>query len=164
MRGLDKSPQGLVVRAIAGFPPVAENGTKAALTTGLTTDRKIFIFTPRRGIMAEIEYPGVAKLVSRLIWVQETGRSSRPTRTKIPLKSTISEGFFYSLSIAAHMVRWIRIHCARLLSLFSIAIVFQSTCINIILLNLLSNGSIIFINMGRCIPSAISGREEGSAL
>lgn len=41
---------------------------------------------------------------------------------------------------------------------------FQSTCINIILLNLLSNGSIIFINMGRCIPSAISGREEGSAL
>ena len=62
------------------------------------------------------------------------------------------------------MVRWIRIHCARLLALFSIAIVFQSTCINIILLNLLSNGSIIFINIGRCIPSAISGREEGSAL
>ena len=130
----------------------------------MTTDRKIFIFTVRRGIMAEIEYPGVAKLVSRLIWVQETGRSSRPTRTKIPLKSLISEGFSYSLSITAHMVRWIRIHCARLLALFSIAIVFQSTCINIILLNLLSNGSIIFINMGRCIPSAISGREEGSAL
>ena len=60
----------------------------------MTTDRKNFIFTPRRGIMAKIEYPGVAKLVSRLIWVQETGRSSRPTRTKIPLKSTISEGFF----------------------------------------------------------------------
>ena len=51
--------------------------------------------------MVEIEYPGVAKLVSRLIWVQETGRSSRPTRTKIPLKSMISEGFSYSLSIAA---------------------------------------------------------------
>ena len=60
----------------------------------MTTDKKIFDFLPRRGIMAEIEYPGVAKLVSRLIWVQETGRSSRPTRTKIPLKSTISEGFF----------------------------------------------------------------------
>jgi hypothetical protein len=54
--------------------------------------------------MAEIEYPGVAKLVSRLIWVQETGRSSRPTRTKIPLKSLISEGFSYSLSIAAQEV------------------------------------------------------------
>lgn len=94
MRGLDKSPQSLAARAIAGFPPVAESGIKAALTTGMTTDRKNFIFSARRGIMVEIEYPGVAKLVSRLIWVQETGRSSRPTRTKIPLKSTISEGFF----------------------------------------------------------------------
>ena len=34
----------------------------------MTTDRKNFIFTPRRGIMAEIEYPGIAKLVSRLVW------------------------------------------------------------------------------------------------
>ena len=110
------------------------------------------------------EYPGVAQLAGRDIWDVEVGCSSHLTRTKIPLKSLISEGFSYSLSIAAHMVRWIRIHCARLLALFSIAIVFQSTCINIILLNLLSNGSIIFINMGRCIPSAISGREEGSAL
>ena len=130
----------------------------------MTTDRKIFDFPPCRGIMAEIEYPGVAQLVGRDIWDVEVGCSSHLTRTKIPLKSLISEGFSYPLSIAAHMVRWIRIHCARLLALFSIAIVFQSTCINIILLNLLSNGSIIFINMGRCIPSAISGREEGSAL
>ena len=157
-------PQSLTTPAIAGLHPIAENGTKAALTTGMTTGRNIFDFPLRHGIMAEIEYPGIAKLVSRLVWDQETVRSSRTTRTKIPLKSLISEGFSYSLSIAAHMVRWIRIHCARLLALFSIAIVFQSTCINIILLNLLSNGSIIFINMGRCIPSAISGREEGSAL
>ena len=35
------------------FFPVAENGTKAALTTGMTTDRKNFDFLPRRGIMAE---------------------------------------------------------------------------------------------------------------
>ena len=34
----------------------------------MTTDRKNFIFTVRRGIMAEIEYPGIAKLVSRLVW------------------------------------------------------------------------------------------------
>ena len=68
MRGLDKSPQSLAARAIAGFPPVAENGTNTALTTGMTTDRKNFIFTPRRGIMAEIEYPGVAQLVGRDIW------------------------------------------------------------------------------------------------
>ena len=73
----------------------------------MTTDRKIFDFPLRRDIMAGTEYPGVAKLVSRLIWVQETGRSSRPTRTKIPLKSLISEGFSYSLSIAAQGVSMI---------------------------------------------------------
>ena len=80
--------------AFTGFIPIAESGTKAVLTTGMTTDRKNFIFTVRRGIMAEIEYPGIAKLVSRLVWDQETVRSSRTTRTKIPLKSLISEGFF----------------------------------------------------------------------
>ena len=100
-----KTPESLAARAIAGFSPVTENGTKAALTTGMTTDRKIFDFPLRRDIMAGTEYPGVAKLVSRLIWVQETGRSSRPTRTKIPLKSLISEGFSYSLSIAAQNLR-----------------------------------------------------------
>ena len=67
----------------------------------MTTDRKIFDFPLRRGIMAEIEYPGIAKLVSRLVWDQETVRSSRTTRTKSPLKSLVSEGFSYSLSIAA---------------------------------------------------------------
>ena len=60
----------------------------------MTTDRKIFDFLPRRGIMAEIEYPGVAQLVGRHIWDVEAARSSRATRTKIPLKSLISEGFF----------------------------------------------------------------------
>ena len=64
------------------------------MTTGMTTDRKIFNFLPHRDIMAEIEYPGIAQLVARLIWVQEAERSNRSTRTKIPLKSTISEGFF----------------------------------------------------------------------
>ena len=70
----------------------------------MTTDRKNFIFTPRRGIMAEIEYPGVAQLVGRDIWDVEVGCSSHLTRTKIPLKSLISEGFSYSLSIAAQGV------------------------------------------------------------
>jgi hypothetical protein len=92
--GHGKTPQSLATPAFAGFHPVAESGIKAALTTGMTTGRKIFIFTPRRGIMAEIEYPGIAKLVSRLVWDQETVRSSRTTRTKNPLKSLISEGFF----------------------------------------------------------------------
>lgn len=48
-----------------------------------------------------IMHPGIAKLVSRLVWDQETVRSSRTTRTKSPLKSLVSEGFSYSLSIAA---------------------------------------------------------------
>ena len=92
--GQGETPQSLVTPAFAGFPPVAENGTKAALTTGMTTDRKIFDFLPRRDIMAEIEYPGVAQLVGRDIWDVEVGCSSHLTRTKIPLKSLISEGFF----------------------------------------------------------------------
>ena len=103
--GQGETPESLAAPAFTGFPPVVENGTKAALTTGMTTDRKIFDFLPRRGIMAEIEYPGIAKLVSRLVWDQETVRSSRTTRTKIPLKSLISEGFSYSLSIAAQIPR-----------------------------------------------------------
>ena len=70
----------------------------------MTTDRKIFDFLPRRGIMAEIEYPGVAQLVGRDIWDVEVGCSSHLTRTKIPLKSLISEGFSYSLSIAAQIL------------------------------------------------------------
>jgi len=51
--GHGKTPQSLATPAFAGFPPIAENGTKAALTTGMTTDRKNFIFITRRGIMAE---------------------------------------------------------------------------------------------------------------
>ena len=41
-----------------------------------------------------IMHPGIAKLVSRLVWDQETVRSSRTTRTKSPLTLLISEGFF----------------------------------------------------------------------
>lgn len=97
-------PQSLATPAFAGFHPIAEDGTKTALTTGMTTDRKIFDFLHRRGIMAEIEYPGVAQLVGRDIWDVEVGCSSHLTRTKIPLKLLISEGFSYSLSIAAQVV------------------------------------------------------------
>lgn len=64
----------------------------------MTTDRKIFDFLPHRGIMAKIEYPGVAKLVSRRIWDAEIARSNRVTRTKAP-RSVVSGGF--SLFIAA---------------------------------------------------------------
>ena len=96
-----ETPQSLVTPAFVGLYTIGESGIKAALTRGMTTDRKLFDFPSCRGIMAETEYPGIAKLVSRLVWDQETVRSSRTTRTKIPLKSLISEGFSYSLSIAA---------------------------------------------------------------
>lgn len=81
--GQGETPQSLVTPAFAGLSSVAENGTKVVLTTGMTTDRKIFDVPSRRDIMAIIEYPGIAKLVSRLVWDQETVRSSRTTRTKI---------------------------------------------------------------------------------
>jgi len=42
--GQGETPQSLVTPAFAGFPPVAESGIKAALTTCLTTDRKILDF------------------------------------------------------------------------------------------------------------------------
>ena len=103
--GQGETPQSLAAPAFTGLSPVAESGIKSALTTGMTTDGKIFDFPSRRGIMAKIEYPGIAKLVSRLVWDQETVRSSRTTRTKSPLKSLISEGFSYSLSIAAQDLR-----------------------------------------------------------
>lgn len=106
--GRAEMPESIVTSAFAGLPPIAESGIKSPLTTGMTTDRKIFIFITRHGIMAEIKYPGIAKLVSRLVWDQETVRSSRTTRTKIPLKLLISEGFSYSLSIVAQDLRKIK--------------------------------------------------------
>ena len=72
-------PQSLVTPAFAGLSLVAESGIKSALTTGMTTDRKIFDFLPRRDIMVEIEYPGIAKLVSRLVWERAAPPSSRKT-------------------------------------------------------------------------------------
>ena len=60
----------------------------------MTTYRKTFDFLPRRDIMAEIEYPGVVQLIERAVWDREAESLSLSTRTKIPLKSLISEGFF----------------------------------------------------------------------
>ena len=75
-----ETPQSLAAPAFAGFLPIAENGIKVALTTGMTTDRKIFDFPSRRDIMAAIEYPGIAKLVSRLVWVCRGGIRDRARR------------------------------------------------------------------------------------
>ena len=77
--GQGETPQSLATPVFTGLSPIAKSCTKAALTTGMTTDRKIFNFLPRRDIMAEIEYPGIAKLVSRLVWEQDAPLSSRKT-------------------------------------------------------------------------------------
>ena len=99
--GQGETPQSLVTPAFAGFPPVAENGTKAALTTGMTTDRKNFIFTVRRGIMAEIEYPGIAKLVSRLVWEQDAPLSSQ----KIPCPQSLDTPAIQALPPQVEVVK-----------------------------------------------------------
>ena len=104
--GHGKTPQSLAAPAFAGFQPVAESGIKAALTTGMTTDRNIFDFPLRRGIMAEIEYPGVVQLIERVVWDHEAASLSLATRTKTPLKSLISEGFFLSLITAAQNLHY----------------------------------------------------------
>lgn len=92
--GQGETPQSLATRAIAGFSPVAENGTKAALTTGMTTDRKIFFLPLAVVSWQKSEYPGVVQLIERVVWDHEAESLSLSTRTKIPLKSLISEGFF----------------------------------------------------------------------
>ena len=60
----------------------------------MTTDRKNFIFTPRRGIMAEIEYPGVAQLVGRDIWECRGGIRDGARRNTAKPCDTGDSGFF----------------------------------------------------------------------
>ena len=77
-----ESPESLETRAFAGFWKVVKTGRKTALTTGLTTDRKIFDFRPQRGIIAKTEYPGVVQLIERAVWDREAESLSLSTRTK----------------------------------------------------------------------------------
>ena len=99
--GQGETPQSLVARAIAGFSPVAESGTKAALTTGMTTDRKIFNFLPRRGIMAETEYPGVVQLIERVVWV----RVAPPSSWNIPCPQSLDTPAIQALPPQAEVVK-----------------------------------------------------------
>jgi len=99
--GQGETPQSIVTPAIAGFSPIAENGIKAALTTGLTTDRKIFDFPLRRGIMTEIEYPGIAKLVSRLVWE----RVAPPSSWKMLCPQSLDTPAIQALPPQAKMVK-----------------------------------------------------------
>ena len=87
-------PQSLATPAFAGLFTIVESGIKADLTTGMTTDRKNFHLRPQRGIIAKTKYPGVVQLIERAVWDREAESLSLSTRTKTPLKSLISEGFF----------------------------------------------------------------------
>ena len=91
------SPESLATRAFTGICRVRKPGRKTVLTTGLTTDRKIFDFCPQRGIIAKTEYPGVAELVPRRIWDAEIARSSRVTRTKKTSEIDDFRGFCFFL-------------------------------------------------------------------
>ena len=90
-------PQSLVTHAFTGLSPITESGTK----TVLTTDRKNFIFTVRRGIMAETEYPGIAKLVSRLVWEQDAPLSSQ----KIPCPQSLDTPAIQALPPQVEVVK-----------------------------------------------------------
>ena len=80
--GQDETPEVLVTPVFAGSGLCGKPRRNPALTTWMTTDRKNFDFPACRGIMAEIEYPGVAQLVARQLWELDVVRSSRTTRTK----------------------------------------------------------------------------------
>ena len=62
----------------------------------MTTDRKNFDFLPRRGIMAEIEYPGVVQLIERVVWDHEAAGSS-PVTSTIALINRIVMRFIFLL-------------------------------------------------------------------
>ena len=57
------------------FCSFIKKGQSCGLTTVLTT-------TERISFLLQIQHPGVAQLVGRLIWVQDAGSSNLPTRTK----------------------------------------------------------------------------------
>ena len=82
-----ETPEALGTRSIAGFDRPLKCTPKLHLTTALTTDSEIF--RNRKS-----KYPGVAQLVARVVWDHQAAGSNPVTRTKIPLKSLISAGFF----------------------------------------------------------------------
>ena len=53
----------------------------------MTTDRKSLIFSLAVVSWQKNEYPGIAKLVSRLVWEQDAAGSNPVTRTTFPRKT-----------------------------------------------------------------------------
>ena len=75
-----ESPESLGTAGLTALFPSPVTGQKTALTTCLTT-------------VVIILYPGVAQLVARLLWEQDAGSSSLPTRTKTPQNPLILRSF-----------------------------------------------------------------------
>ena len=67
----------------------------------MTTDRKIFDYLPRRGIMAEIEYPGVVQLIERVVWEQDAPLPSQ----KIPCPQSLDTPAIQALPPQAEVVK-----------------------------------------------------------
>ena len=74
--GHGKTPQSLAAPAFAGFHPVAESGIKAALTTGMTTDRKFFQSHKFCAIMVQNQISGYSAVGSAL----DLGEYAQPDR------------------------------------------------------------------------------------
>ena len=64
--GQSKTPQSLATPALTGFSLIAKSGIKAALTTGMTTDRKIFQLRKFCAIMVQNQISGYSAVGSAL--------------------------------------------------------------------------------------------------
>ena len=65
---------------------------------------KNLLFLSLHGIMQKTKYPGVAQLVARLLWEQDAGSSSLPTRTTSEQTSYRLLRLFYKKSERTHFV------------------------------------------------------------
>ena len=86
-------PESFATPAFSEFSPTPESGSKAGLTTEMTTGRKVFDFLLRCGIIVKIEYPGVAQLVAHLLWEQDAAGSNPVTRATFLGKTALLGGF-----------------------------------------------------------------------
>ena len=64
--GQGETPQSFAAPAFAGFPPIAESGIKSPLTTGMTTDGKIFQSHKFCAIMVQNQISGYSAVGSAL--------------------------------------------------------------------------------------------------
>jgi hypothetical protein len=81
-------PESLAAPLFAGFAPRPLPETHRKIAFDHRNDHR-----QRNFQKAKIKYPGVAQLVARVVWDHQAAGSNPVTRTKNPLKSSISEDF-----------------------------------------------------------------------